>query len=75
MRRWIHRYNTLGPDGLGDRSRAGRPRRGSHQVLAGLHHTIAELPDGAVVLAEDETHVNLLAWIRSTWIANGAASR
>jgi hypothetical protein len=40
-----------------------------------LHHTIAELPDGAVVLAEDETHVNLLAWIRSTWIANGAASR
>src|SRR5215216_4834856 len=28
-------------------------------------------PDGAVVLAEDETHVNLLPWIRSTWIANG----
>jgi len=41
------------------------------QVLAELRHTIAELPDGAVVLAEDETHVNLLPWIRSTWIANG----
>src|SRR5215218_2415197 len=41
------------------------------QVLAELRHTIAEPPDGAVVLAEDETHVNLLPWIRSTWIANG----
>jgi transposase len=130
VRRWIHRYNTHGPDGLADRPRAGRPRRGSHwlgqrlcrllaqpkawtiarlwqrlgrpvisqrtlrrrvrevaswrrprlvakgdpdrdQVLAGLRHTIAELPDGAVLLAEDETHVNLLPWIRSTWIANG----
>src|SRR5215218_1909720 len=130
VRRWIHRYNTHGPDGLADRPRAGRPRRGSHrlgqrlcrllaqpkawtiarrwqrlgrpaisqrtlrrrvrevaswrrprlvakgdpdrdQVLAELRHTIAELPDGAVVLAEDETHVNLLPWIRSTWIANG----
>jgi hypothetical protein len=41
------------------------------QVLAGLRHTIAELPDGAVVLAEDETHINLLPWVRSTWIAHG----
>jgi transposase len=130
VRRWIHRYNTHGPDGLADRPRPGRPRRGSprlgqrirrlldqpkawtigrlwqrlgrpaisqrtlrrrvcevaswrrprlvakgdpdrDQVLAGLRRTIANLPNGAVVLAEDETHVNLLPWIRSTWIADG----
>jgi hypothetical protein len=31
---------------------------------------MAKLPDG-VVLAEDETHVNLLAWVRATWIPHG----
>jgi transposase len=41
------------------------------QVLAGLRQTIAELPEGAVVLAEDETHGNLLPWVRATWIAHG----
>jgi hypothetical protein len=29
------------------------------------------LPPGAVVLAEDETHINLLPWVRATWIAKG----
>jgi hypothetical protein len=24
-----------------------------------------------VLLAEDETHINLLAWVRSTWIVHG----
>jgi transposase len=43
-------------------------------VLAGLRQTIAELPQGAVVLAEDETHVNLLPWVRATWIPTGVAS-
>ena len=41
------------------------------QVLAGLRQTIATLRPGAVVLAEDETHLNLLPWVRATWIANG----
>ncbi len=41
------------------------------QLLGELRQRIAELPEGAVVLAEDETHVNLLPWVRSTWIANG----
>jgi hypothetical protein len=41
------------------------------RVLADLHQQLPKLPDGAVVLAEDETHSNLLAWVRSTWIANG----
>jgi transposase len=44
-------------------------------VLAGLRQTIAELPQGAVVLAEDETHVNLLPWVRATWIPTGGRQR
>jgi hypothetical protein len=47
----------------------GDPERG--QVLATLRQTIAELPPDAVVLAEDETHINLLPWVRQTWIPKG----
>jgi hypothetical protein len=36
-----------------------------------LHQEIATLPEGAVILAEDESHVNLLPWLRSTWIVKG----
>ena len=39
--------------------------------MAGLRQTIATLRPGAVVLAEDETHLNLLPWVRATWIAKG----
>jgi hypothetical protein len=45
--------------------------RVDHQILAELRQTIAELPDGSVVLAEDETHINLLTWVRATWIPIG----
>jgi transposase len=41
------------------------------QVVADVRATLAALPDGAVVLAEDETHLNLLPWVRSTWIPHG----
>jgi transposase len=41
------------------------------QLLANLHQAIAELPEGAVVLAEDETHINLLPWVRATWVVRG----
>jgi hypothetical protein len=44
------------------------------QVLADLRQQIDDLPGGAVVLAEDETHLNhlnLLPWVRSSWIAHG----
>jgi len=41
------------------------------QALAALRQAIRDLPEGAVVLAEDETHVNLLPWVRATWIAHG----
>jgi transposase len=42
------------------------------QILAGLRQAIADLPQGAVVLAEDETHLNLLPWVRATWVARGS---
>jgi Winged helix-turn helix len=41
------------------------------QALAGLKQQLRDLPEGAVVLAEDETHSNLLPWVRATWIARG----
>jgi transposase len=41
------------------------------QIIADLKQQIRDLPTGAVVLAEDETHINLLPWVRSTWIAPG----
>lgn len=41
------------------------------QVLAALRQTITELPAGSVVLAEDETHLHLLPWVRATWILKG----
>lgn len=47
----------------------GDPDR--EQTLATLRQAISELPDGAVLLAEDETHINLLPWVRSTWIVHG----
>jgi hypothetical protein len=42
------------------------------QVLADLRQSISDLPEGAVVLAEDETHINLLPWVRATWIPHGS---
>ena len=41
------------------------------QILADLHQQLKDLPTGAVVLAEDESHLNLLPWVRSTWIVRG----
>jgi transposase len=41
------------------------------QTLADLRDQVTALPDGAVVLAEDETHINLLPWVRATWIPTG----
>jgi transposase len=45
------------------------------QVLATLRQAIAELPKGTVVLAEDETHLHLLPWVRATWILTGQRQR
>jgi DDE superfamily endonuclease len=58
------------PRGGGPRLIAkGDPDR--DRILAGLRQQLADLPNGAVVLAEDETHVNLLPWVRATWIPAG----
>jgi transposase len=43
----------------------------AEQICAQLRRHIADLPPDAVVLAEDETHLNLLPWVRATWVAHG----
>jgi transposase len=43
----------------------------AEQITAGIRAAISELPAGSVVLAEDESHVMLLPWVRSTWIGRG----
>lgn len=45
------------------------------QRWAKVRRAIAALPRGAVVLAEDECHIDLLPWVRSTWIACGQRLR
>jgi transposase len=41
------------------------------QVCASIRDRIAELPAGSVVLAEDETHLDLLARVRACWMPKG----
>jgi len=40
-------------------------------VVAGIVARLAELPRRAVVLAEDETHLNLLPHVRASWTLRG----
>jgi transposase len=47
----------------------GDPDR--ERVLAALHQQLGDVPQGSVVLAEDETHLHLLPWVRATWIPQG----
>jgi hypothetical protein len=41
------------------------------QVVTGIAARLAELPRRAVVLAEDETHVNLLPHVLASWTLRG----
>jgi hypothetical protein len=41
------------------------------QVVTGIAARLAELPRRAVVLAEDETHLNLLPHVRASWTLRG----
>jgi hypothetical protein len=48
--------------------------RGDHDhdhVVAGIVARLLELPRRAVVLAEDETHLNLLPHVRASWTLRG----
>jgi transposase len=44
-------------------------------VCAGIREQVAALPAGSVVLAEDETHLDLLARVRSCWTPTGMRHR
>lgn len=45
------------------------------QVVAEVRQRVAGLPPGSVVLAEDETHLDLLARVRACWIPHGMRHR
>jgi transposase len=61
VRRWIGRLNAEGLAGRPDRPRLLR-------IVARL----LELPRRRVILAEDETHLNLLPHVRVNWTLRGA---
>lgn len=44
-------------------------------VLKQMWVAVSSLPEHAVVLAEDETHLSLLPWLRSTWVPTGKRMR
>jgi transposase len=44
---------------------------GHDQICAGIREQVAALPEGSVVLAQDETHLDLLARVRSCWMPHG----
>ena len=64
VRRWISRFNREGAAGLADRPRSGRPRPGGRRLTGRIAALLARR---AVVLAEDETHLNLLPHVRASW--------
>ena len=45
------------------------------QRWAAVRRTLAALPRGSVILAEDECHLDLLPWVRATWIGRGERQR
>jgi transposase len=45
------------------------------QICADIRDRITALPDGSIVLAEDETHIDLLARVRSCWMPTGLRHR
>jgi transposase len=45
------------------------------QICAGIRDQITALPTGSVVLAEDETHLDLLARVRACWMPTGIRHR
>ncbi|GAA1835003.1 hypothetical protein GCM10009682_61560 [Luedemannella flava] len=51
----------------------GEPDR--DQICADIRARISALPAGSVVLAEDETHLDLLARVRATWMPYGVRHR
>ena len=57
------------PLGPAPPDRQKRPHHDS--ICASIRDRIAALPAGSVVLAEDETHLDLLARVRSCWMPTG----
>lgn len=50
-------------------------RSGGSQRWAAMRRALTQLPANAAVLAEDECDLDLLAWVRPTWIVRGQRQR
>ena len=62
------KVKTGGSSGAPQAAQADRPRRPDHDhVAAQIVARLIELPRRAVVLAEDETHLNPLPHVRASW--------
>ena len=55
VRQWLHRFNTHGVDGLGDRPRSGRPRRLDQTERGQLVALVGQDPTGRLVRQADGT--------------------
>jgi transposase len=55
VRQWLHRFNTHGVDGLGDRPRSGRPRRLDQTQRGQLVALVRQDPTGRLVRQADGT--------------------
>jgi transposase len=55
VRQWLHRFNTHGVDGLGDRPRSGRPRRLDQTQRGQLVALVGQDPTGRLVRQADGT--------------------
>jgi hypothetical protein len=62
------KVKTGGSSGAPQAAQADRPRRPDHDhVAAQIVARLIERPRRAVVLAEDETHLNPLPHVRASW--------
>jgi transposase len=55
VRQWLHRFNTHGVDGLGERPRSGRPRRLDQTERGQLVALVRQDPTGRLVRQADGT--------------------
>jgi len=73
VRYWIHRFNRLGPPGLNDAPRSGRPRTVSPAVTARLQDLLPHDPRDAGFLATCWTVAMLsLVLVRTLGVSRGA---
>ena len=73
VRRRLHRFDALGLDGLGDRPKAGRPRRLTTQDDSKLIALVRQAPPGRLITQRDGTMVAREEEGEAQWSLNALA--